>query len=354
MEVDFHIIKRYLDGTGKKGDKEKILSWFSGNQEESDLRGEYYRYWTELPTDLSIEDYDEEKMLGNIYHKIKLEESKSLDKPATANRAVHKVISLLTKVAAVLFIPLTIFMLINRDRFVSTDYVAYSEIYAPVGTRTKFNLPDGSVGYLNGGSTVKFSNVFKGKSREVQLKGEAFFDVQSNPKKPFVVSGSNINVVAYGTSFNVEAYPEDNVNKVTLVKGKVEVLAKTESKLQSLGILAPGEMCVFNKEKSSHQFTQVDAAKIVSWKDGKLVFSNEPFDEVVKKLNRRYSVNITIKDEKLKTYTYLATFEDETLDEVLKLITISAPIEVKDLGRKIRPDGTSGERAIEFYSKIRK
>ena len=335
----------------KRGTESKSCPGFSGNQAESDLRREYYRYWTELPTDINMEDYDEEKMLGKIYREIKLEESKSLEESKPGNGAVRKVISLLTKVAAVLFIPLTIFIFINRDRFISTDYIAYSEVYAPMGTRTKFNLPDGSVGYLNGGSTVKFSNVFKGKSREVQLKGEAFFDVQSNPKKPFVVSGSNINVVAYGTSFNVEAYPEDKINKVTLVKGKVEVLEKTESKLQSLGMLAPGEMCVFNKEKASHQFVQVDADKIVSWKDGKLVFINEPFEEVVKKLNRRYSVNIIIKDEKLKTYTYLATFEDETLDEVLKLITISAPIEVKDLGRKIGTDGTSEARNIEFYLK---
>lgn len=349
MKIDFNIIKRYLDGTGQKGDKEKIFSWFSSIPAESDLCRHYNRYWNELPDDLNLEGYDEEKMLGKIYHKIILEESKPAEEPKTGWGVVQKVITLFTRIAAVLFIPLTIFIFINRERFISAGYTIYSEIYAPMGTRTKFNLPDGSSGYLNGGSTVKFPNEFKGKSRDVNLEGEAFFDVLSNPEKPFVVSGSNINVVAYGTSFNVEAYPEDKINKVTLVKGKVEVLGKTNDRVQSFGILTPGEMCVFNKEKSSYQFVQVDADKIVSWKDGKLVFINEPLEEVVKKLNRRYSVNIIINDEKLKTYTYLATFKDETLDEVLKLIKLSAPIEVRDLGRKIRPDGTSEERIIEFY-----
>lgn len=349
MEVDFNVIKRYLDGTGQKGDREKIFSWFSDIPAESDLRRQYNRYWNELSADLNLEGYDEEKILGKIYHEIKLEESESSEKPKTGRGVGQKVITLFTRIAAVLFIPLTIFIFINRERFISTGYTAYSEIYAPAGTRAKFNLPDGSSGYLNGGSTVKFPTEFRGKSREVNLKGEAFFDVLSNPQKPFVVSGSNINVVAYGTSFNVEAYPEDKINKVTLVKGKVEVLGKTNNKVQSLGMLTPGEMCVFNKEKSSYQFVQVDAHKIVSWKDGKLAFTNEPFEEVVKKLNRRYSVNIIINDEKLKTYTYLATFEDETLDEVLKLIKLSAPIEVRNLNRKIRPDGTSEGRIIEFY-----
>lgn len=354
MRVDSDIIKRYLDGIGNKEDKEKVLFWFSDNQQESDLRKEYYHYWIELLADLDVEEYDEEKMLGVIHHKIWLDESKSIDEPKPRDSTVSRVVSILTKVAAVLFIPLTIFIFINRERFTTKGDIAYSEVYAPMGTRTKFNLPDGSTGYLNGGSSVKFSNEFKGDFRKVQLKGEAFFDVVSNPKKPFVVSGSNINVVAYGTSFNVEAYPEDRTSKVTLVEGKVEVFAKVENKEQSLGKLDPGEMCVLDTENSSYQFLQVNANKIVSWKDGKLVFVNEPFEEVVKKLNRRYSVDIIIKDEKLKAFTYLATFEDETLDEVLKLIKISAPIEVKDLGRKIRQDGTIGERIIEFDFKTEK
>jgi ferric-dicitrate binding protein FerR (iron transport regulator) len=193
--------------------------------------------------------------------------------------------------------------------------------------------------------------VFKGKSREVALNGEAYFDVISNPQKPFVVSGKNIRVVAYGTSFNVEAYPEDQMNKVTLVKGKVEVFGEKDNKTRSLGLLTPGEMCVFNSEQSSAEFVRVDASKITSWKDGKLVFINEPFSEVVKKLDRRYSVNIVIKDERLKDYSYLATFEDETLDEALNLLKLSAPIKIKEREREKKPDGSYGERTIEFYFK---
>ena len=220
-----------------------------------------------------------------------------------------------------------------------------------MGTRTRFFLPDGSSGFLNAGSYIRFATVFKGKSREVILNGEAYFDVLSNPQKPFVVSGGNIKVVAYGTSFNVEAYPEDQVNKVTLVKGKVEVFGERNDKVRSLGILTPGEMCVYNNEESSSEFVRVDASKITSWKEGKLTFINEPFNEVVKKLNRRYSVNIVIKDERLKDYSYLATFEDETLDEVLNLLKLSAPIRIKEREREKRLDGSYKEKTIEFYFK---
>ena len=349
MSVDFQIIKRYLDGKGKQEDLETILSWFSGDETQADLRDQYYHYWNDLTGDNPLEGYDEEKMLGKIYHEIKLEESKLAEKQRKL-RVRSMVANYLTRVAAVLFIPMTIIAFMNWQHSVKTaSYPVYSEIYAPKGTHTKFNLPDGSSGYLNGGSKVRFPTVFAGDSREVNLDGEAYFDVRTNPDKPFVVSGQHIKVIAYGTAFNVEAYPEDRIEKVTLVKGKVEVRGGKEGHVKTMGVLTPGEMCVFDKKNFSGQFVEVDAEKVVSWKDGKLMFVNEPFEEVVRKLNRRYGVNITIGDEKLKDYTYLATFvEDETLDEVLKLLALSAPIEVTDLGRKIQPDGSYGERTIEF------
>lgn len=351
MKVEPHIIKRYLDGTGRKEDKEIIISWFSDFQMETGLRQVYKSYWDEMPDSPEVEGYDEGKVLGEIYHQIKIEESKSQAKPAKWE-VPQRIITILIRVAAILFIPLTIFILLNKDRLTPTDTsVAWSEIYAPMGTRTKFSLPDGSAGYLNAGSSIRFATVFKGKSREVTLNGEAYFDVLSDPQKPFVVSGNNIRVVAYGTSFNVEAYPEDQIHKVTLVKGKVEVFGEKNDKVRSLGILTPGEMCVYNNEQSSAEFIRVDASKITSWKDGKLVFIDEPFSEVVKKLNRRYSVNIVIKEERLKDYSYLATFEDETLDKALNLLKLSAPIEIKEHKREQKPDGSYGERTIEFYFK---
>lgn len=350
-KVTPHIIKRYLDGTGKKGDKEMIVSWFSNFETDTELRRFYKTYWDEMTVSEKLDGYNEEHILGKIYHQIKIEESNAQVKSVKYGQS-KRVLNILTRVAAVLFLPLTIFILLNKDRLATTDSnIAWSEIYAPLGTRTQFSLPDGSTGYLNAGSSIRFASVFEGKTRDVALNGEAYFDVVTNPQKPFVVSGNNIRVVAYGTSFNVDAYPEDLFNKVTLVKGKVEVLGENKEGIESLGMLAPGQMCLFNNENLTAQFVQVDASKITSWKDGKLVFINEPLGEVVKKLNRRYSVNIVINDEQLKNYSYLATFEDETLDQALQLLKLSAPIEIKEKEREKGPDSSLGERNIELYFK---
>ena len=349
MEVDYQVIKRYLDGNTQQGDKEKILSWFSSCHAEGSLREEYYRYWNEeLSNSLIIKGYDSNKVLGNIYHRIKLEESGSKVKRKVINRFINTI----TRVAAVLFIPLSIFLLLNRENLMpTTDNIVYSEMYSPLGTRTMFYLPDGSSGCLNGGSTLRFPTKFEKDTRKVDLEGEAYFDVLSNSEKPFVVSGSNIKVIAHGTSFNVEAYPEDKINRVTLAEGKVEVLGEKDGIMQKLGTLTPGQMCVFNQTNSRCKFIQVNADNIIAWKDGKLIFKNDPLWKVVIKLNRRYNINMVIKDEQLKTHPYLATFEDESLDEVINLLKLSAPIEVKDLGRKSNQEGTFEKRIIELYYK---
>ena len=99
----------------------------------------------------------------------------------------------------------------------------YAEIFSPLAARTRFELPDGSTGWLNSGSTLKFPVKFYGAQRKVELSGEGFFDVVKNSEKPFVVKTSDINIIALGTKFNVLAYPDDETFEITLESGKVVV-----------------------------------------------------------------------------------------------------------------------------------
>ena len=346
MEVDFQVLKRYLEGKGKNGDKQIIISWFSDIQAERDLHKQYKDYWNELAQKPDSKGYDGSLILDRIYHKIKLEESREL----AGKRLRTKVINIITRVAAILFIPVIVSILIYRnDLFYGTEEVAYSEIYSPQGTRTQFYLPDGSSGWLNGGSYLEFPLKFKEKTREVVLRGEAYFDIKSNSKKSFIVKADNIKVVAHGTSFNVMAYPTDQIITVTLVNGHIDVSWTKDGSSKIFKMTEPGYMCSYDLKTSAWKTSMVDINKIISWKDGRLVCRDEPFDEVVRKINRWYNVNIIIKDDILESYNYKATFEDETLDEVLKLLKLSGPVDYKDIGREIRKDGTFEKRVIELY-----
>jgi ferric-dicitrate binding protein FerR (iron transport regulator) len=228
---------------------------------------------------------------------------------------------------------------------------SWAEIHAPYGTRTDFSLPDGSTGHLNGGSTIKFPAQFTGKVRNIRLTGEAYFDVISNHKRPFIVSTEEIDVKATGTSFNVMSYPDEKITEVTLLNGKVEVFKKGENVIKSVGVLKPDESFIYNVLSHSGKIQSGNSADRLSWIDGKLLFKYEPFDEVVRKLNRWYNVDIVIRDTLLESYIYYGAFQNEPLDEVLKLLQYTAPIRYKDFERKRKQDGTFEKRKIEIYSK---
>ena len=346
MEVDYQVVKRYLEGKEREGDKNQIIDWFSDIRFEKDILKKYRRLWDELAEEQDIEEGDGSIMLGRIYHKMKNDEFK---KPPE-KKGIARILNFISKVAAVLFIPLLVCLWITNERdYPITAETAYSEIYSPLGTRTMFYLPDGSTGWLNGGSSLKFPTQFRGKTREVLLDGEAYFDVLTDSKKPFLVKGEHTDVLAYGTSFNVQTYREDPEIKVTLVSGNIKVFAKIDGEALHLADLNPDQMCVYYPDQRSYQVETADVKEITAWTEGKLAFRNEIFTEVVRKIKRWYNVELFIMDEALRSYSYQATFVDETLDEVLKLLQHSAPIQYKDLGREKGADGTFGKRRIELY-----
>lgn len=348
MEIDFQVIKRYMEGKELKGDKDQIIDWFSDIRFEKDIRKKYRLYWDGLAEQTDKEECDGSKILGRIYHKMKNDEFKNVPR----GKGITRILNVISKVAAILFIPLVAYLWVLKGSDVSIHAkTSYAEIYSPMGTRTMFSLPDGSTGWLNGGSYLKFPTEFKGKSREIFLKGEAYFDVLSDSKKPFIVNGEHTDVIAYGTSFNVQNYPEDPEIRITLVSGNIEIFERRNGKALNLANLKPDQMYVYFPGTGLNRTETVDVKKVTAWKEGKLTFRDETFSEVVKKINRWYNVEIIIKNEALRSYSYQATFMDETLDEVLKLLQHSAPIRFKDLGRDKRPDGTFEKRKIELYYK---
>ncbi len=348
MEIDFQVVKRYLEGIERKGDKDQIIDWFSDISFEKDIQKKYRQIWDEQDEHKDMDDRDGSAMLGRIYHKMKKDEIKKL----SGKKGMARILNVVSKVAAVLFIPLITYVWIVKGvDLPMTAKTAYLEIYAPLGTRSMFHLPDGSTGWLNGGSDLRFPAVFKGKSREVILKGEAYFDVVTDSKKPFVVKGEHIEVIAYGTSFNVQDYPEDLETRVTLLSGKISLVDRIDGKVLNLADLNPNQMGLYYQDKRLVRIETVDVEKVTAWTEGKLAFRDESFTEVVRKINRWYNVELVIMDKALKSYSYQATFMDETLDEVLKLLHHSAPIEFRDLGREKKPDGTIEKRKIELYYK---
>lgn len=249
------------------------------------------------------------------------------------------------KAAAILFLPLLItsvfyFYSLNEK----PAKIAWAEIKCPAGVRTEFLLPDGTTGFLNNRSTLKYPVNF-GEDREVYLSGEAFFNVAKSKKSRFRVITRKLETEVLGTSFNLMAYDDQTYQEITLKTGRLKILNKKQKELSSL---MPGQQFVFDTLEKQFVIKQVNANNYTSWTEGKLVAQDEPFKDVAKKLSRWYDVEIEIEDPKLNDFRYYAKFEDEPLTEVLKLIALTAPIEYEEIPRIKQKDGSFTKRKIKL------
>ena len=311
-------LKRYFSGKYSRKDSFFVRKLFTEKEQQPDLAKELKKNWNDFELNTEQNKKDVTPLLNRIQHRIYLEE----------NSRIHKLKTLhfLQRIAAILFIPLLFgFMGYLIFTNLTSQQVSYAEIQCPLGMRTQFVLPDGSSGFLNNGSKLKYSIPFS-NSREVQLLGEAFFDVVKNGK-PFHVKTDNLDVQVMGTTFNVIAYENDATEEVILQTGKVNITSSVNGK--NLSHLIPDQQLIYVKESKEYLVKSVDANQFTAWREGKLIFRNEGLEDVAKRISRWYNVDVIIADSQLRNYTFHATFMNHSLEEVLQLLTFTSPMKFK-------------------------
>jgi transmembrane sensor len=313
-DVTYKTLKKFSEGKYSWNDYKKVKNWFNRIHDYQEAKQYLSEQWSEI----NKQDQPDEHSLKHIYyeieHQILLEERKKARK--------ERWLRLYQKAAAILLIPLLAFSacyyFIGQP---STENQAWVEINAPEGTRTQFSLPDGSTGWLNSGSKLKYNPVFE--VRNVELQGEAWFDVQHD-ETIFTVNTENMDIRVLGTQFNVMTYAGESFAEVVLEEGKVEVQG-TDAYFEK--ILAPGEKLKYLPDENRFGVQQVDTKPYTAWKEGFLLLDNEPLGIAVARIERWYNVDIEIKDETLRNYRFRASFQDEPLEEVLRLLAVSTPME---------------------------
>jgi ferric-dicitrate binding protein FerR (iron transport regulator) len=228
-----------------------------------------------------------------------------------------------------------------------TNNAFVNEVITKRGSKSSIKLPDGTIVRLNTDSRLTYLNFTAGKTREVTLEGEAYFDVAHDSSRPFIIHTGKINIKVLGTSFNVRNYPQDKVLETSLIKGKIEVSLK--SRPDDIIILKPTEKLIIAKEQdelsaSTKTIASIDNKVVLtsitylrndslvaetSWLNDKMVFVNQPLERIAIELERKYAINISFKDEKVKKYRYTGVFENVSLEKVFQLIKYSKNINYK-------------------------
>lgn len=214
-------------------------------------------------------------------------------------------------------------------------YSSNSIINVPQGEMSKLTLPDGTSVIINSGSTFSYSSNYKDGKRIVELTGEAFFNVAKDPDHPFIIKTNLMNFKVYGTSFNIEAYPDNNQVSTTLVEGSLGFIDKNE---KELGRLVPGENLLFDGKNNNFKITNVDLDLFTSWKDGIITFRNEKLKDVAIKLERWYNVKIVIKNPKLADELYYGTvMKNKPIDQILEVLSITSSLNYQMTYRNEQP-----------------
>jgi ferric-dicitrate binding protein FerR (iron transport regulator) len=216
----------------------------------------------------------------------------------------------------------------NKERGQSNEPAAMNTLATPRGGQYQVTLPDGTIVWLNSASSITFPTAFTDKNREVALKGEAYFEVASNAKQPFMVKVNKMEVQVLGTSFNLMAYTDEQAIKTTLVDGAVKVVQESKDV-----ILKPGQQAQIDNN-GDMKVVKADLDATIAWKNGLFTFNDATIEDVMRQLGRWYDMEIVYPEGIPQDHFRGEMFRNENMSSVLKILEASG-VNFSIQGRKI-------------------
>lgn len=210
--------------------------------------------------------------------------------------------------------------------------VELTTLQVPIDQKSEITLTDGSRVWLNAGSALKYPKTFNGKTREVYLSGEAYFDVRHDASKPFIIHTGTLLTTVLGTAFNIKEDKNKRTIQVTVTRGKVSVA--NGNKL--LGVITPNQQISFNTLKAEVVQATVDANAVIAWQQSDLHFDDVSFGDAVAQLQQHFNVKISFGNIKLKDCRFTGTsLRGEELEKILKVMCA-----FNNANYEIKPDGS--------------
>lgn len=320
--MDYSIINKYLAGEASEAEVQEVFQWIYSSPEN---RKEFIQYKKIWALTSRSENSQDEAWDNNLIAKAK------------PNRI--RILATYVKYAAVILVFFSLGMIlqymVGQKAKEPLTYLADTRIEVPAGQMSSVLLPDGTKVQLNSGSKLVYSTGFNSGERIVNLEGEAFFDVAKDKKHSFLIKTKSLDLKVYGTSFNVQAYPDDSEVNTTLVEGSLGIIGKTGNELARL---VPGENANFKSENKKLVVSTVDLDLYTSWKDGLVTFRNEKLKDIATKIERWYNVEIVINNPKLADELYMGTImKNKPIDQLLEVFKLTSSLNYRIVPRTDKP-----------------
>ncbi|UZR97455.1 FecR family protein [Chondrinema litorale] len=352
-KVDKELLDKFFNNQCSAEEEKKVKAWLSFMKSDfhdmSALEEDWYQFETpkedksfwdkellfeKLQTLILKKEQTDAKPLRKIYSNESQENRPTIpihtkSKPRFGNYAAV-IIAFLVGLA-------TFYYFVNNQSIEEPIAEETLTKYNPKGTKSTITLSDGTVVKLNSESSISFPRRFKGGKRIVKLEGEAFFEVTSDTNRPFIVQTGELEAKVLGTSFNVNTLSDHNKVDIALVTGKLAVYSSTNQ--ENREILLPTESAVFDKTSGKIETGHFDAERVLSWKDGILIFEEAEIEEIITRLERWYACDISFADTANKAMyskvKFTGKFDNKSLEDVLEGLTLASGLKYQLRNKKV-------------------
>jgi len=326
----YHIesqVTNYLAGECSQAEELVISGLIESDSDYRTTFIELSKIWNQAATTTVNDSYDIEQAWDKVSQRTSHQPLKVTHRRNLNQLSLKRITLYAANVAAVLLIGFFVIQYINKDIPVKT-FASLQKNAAPI------NLADGSHIVLNSNSELKFPEKFGSHNREVYFWGEAFFEIASDPTRPFVIETGEARVQVVGTSFNLRAIPNTGITEVVVNSGTV-LFYYVDKNDQILGqiTLQKGEKGTYTHATGKLTKSINDDLNFISWKTGTLVFSETPLDRVMEDIGKKYDVSFRISDPQLSKLKLTATFDNDSLEAVLEVVKLVHKLQITNNGK---------------------
>lgn len=373
------LLTRYLENKCTSEEKFQLYELLTSSDNERSFKEVIFSHLNEFR---ESQDDNNSVDFGRIYNEliteIKRRETRASERQLLQKRIrVKRLVFGVMAVAAVFCIAFFLGTLFNQSpelRSTSQNTLAGDcEITAPLGARSEVRLNDGTEVMLNAGSSIKYRSDYNLHNRDLVLEGEAYFKVARNSELPLIVTAGNINIKATGTEFNVKAYTDEGIIETTLVDGEIEISQNGNKNSDRILVLEPSQKALYAYETDQLTLEKIkeieplavkppnivtdkllvssktDVEQVTAWTKNKLIIRRENLESLCTKLQRKYDVTFIFRDEKIKKYRFSGILLDETFEQVMDVIKLTAPVDYILDGKNVTM--VSNSEQAEKYSK---
>lgn len=334
------LLTKYLNNEVNPQEKKEVETWAKQSGKNLEELRNLKQMLDKIDNHLKSKKFNSSAAWENVYSEIKKQQLTVIQQRKTGIEAFKW----FYKYAAIL---VTVILLgVSGFYLVFNNMPVHSEIFtAENEVLNEYLLPDGSLVTLNSNSKLLYPKQFSGRTREVTVIGEAFFDVEPNPEKPFIINAGKAYVKVLGTSFNVCAYPETEIVEVLVISGKVEVTNKIDDNNDNANqiFLLPGEKAMLFNTNNLLTKEINENLNSISWKTRELIFNEMPLNEVIEYIEKVYHINVELSGTGLNNLLLTAHFEQKSVDFILNVIKITFNLELTGSDKQF----TFSNRSIE-------